>query len=493
MVDDAEGTVEEIGLTYTFIAADDQTRLVIPNEKLASDTIVNFTIRDPEKIAEITVHVPLETDLDALLEELRAETNGDVYLSSLEEDKAVITLCDGPPSVVEAERAPGTCACAPTGDFAPPASTSEPAASRIGSARRPRAARSCGRGDCARERRKRGSRRRRRLGAVAVLAGVVARRSCSSPSALGGALAYQRGCSLASLSEIPIGENTFIYAADGSRLGSIPSERNRQPVKWSRISPWLPKATVAVEDKRFWQHGGIDPMGITRALWEDLRAGKVVQGGSTITQQLVRNLYISRERTLTRKLREACLAEKLANKWSKRKILTRVPEPRVLRQPGVRRRGGGADVLLEAREEPDAVAGRASRRSPAGAVAVRPGARSPRSPRAAQRGSSRHVHDRSDHAPPVQGRRAASQPRPEARHALQADLATGLLPVRARRAQARVRRGPRAPRRPARVHDDRSEAAARRAEGDRRHAQRAGRSRCSGRRDRSRRPARSAR
>jgi len=127
----------------------------------------------------------------------------------------------------------------------------------------------------------------------------------------GSAIAYQRGCSLASLSAIPIGQNSFIYAADGSRLGSIPSERNRQPVKWSRISPWLPKATVAVEDKRFWEHGGIDPMGITRALWEDLRAGKVVQGGSTITQQLIRNLYISRERTLTRKLREACLAEKL--------------------------------------------------------------------------------------------------------------------------------------------------------------------------------------
>jgi penicillin-binding protein 1A len=171
------------------------------------------------------------------------------------------------------------------------------------------------------QRRKRGSRRRRRLGAVAVLGAVVAVVLLVS-AGLGGALAYQRGCSLASLSEIPIGENTFIYAADGSRLGSIPSERNRQPVKWSRISPWLPRATVAVEDKRYWQHGGIDPMGITRALWEDLRAGKVVQGGSTITQQLVRNLYISRERTLTRKLREACLAEKLAKKWSKRKILT---------------------------------------------------------------------------------------------------------------------------------------------------------------------------
>ena len=84
----------------------------------------------------------------------------------------------------------------------------------------------------------------------------------------------------------------------------------------------MPKATVAIEDKRYWQHGGIDPIGISRAFWADISQGKVVQGGSTITQQLVRNLYISRERTFTRKLREACLAVKLADKWSKRKILT---------------------------------------------------------------------------------------------------------------------------------------------------------------------------
>jgi len=103
MVDATEGTVEEIGLTFTFIETADQTRLVIPNEKLASDSIVNFTIRDPEKIAEITVQVPLETDLDALLEELRAETDGDVFLSSLE-DKAVFTLRERAASVAEAER-----------------------------------------------------------------------------------------------------------------------------------------------------------------------------------------------------------------------------------------------------------------------------------------------------------------------------------------------------------------------------------------------------
>jgi small-conductance mechanosensitive channel len=101
-VDGVEGTVEEIGLTFTFIRAADETRLVIPNEKLASDTIRNFTIRSPEKVAEITVQVPLQQDLDALLDALREETSGDVYVSSLD-GSAVITLRERAPSQVEAE------------------------------------------------------------------------------------------------------------------------------------------------------------------------------------------------------------------------------------------------------------------------------------------------------------------------------------------------------------------------------------------------------
>ena len=102
----------------------------------------------------------------------------------------------------------------------------------------------------------------------------------------------------------------------------IPAERNRQPVPLKQISPWLPKATVAIEDRRFYEHGGVDFEGIARALWKDVSAGKVVEGGSTITQQLVRNLYpVSRERTLERKLKEACLAIKLNDAWSKDRIL----------------------------------------------------------------------------------------------------------------------------------------------------------------------------
>jgi penicillin-binding protein 1A len=137
----------------------------------------------------------------------------------------------------------------------------------------------------------------------------------------GGAAAFQASCSLSSLRPISIGANSFIYAADGSLLGSIPADKNRQPVDLHHISPWMAKATVAIEDRRFYKHGGIDYQGILRAAVKDLRAGKVVQGGSTITQQLVRNLYISPQRTFTRKLKEACLAIKLARSRSKDWIL----------------------------------------------------------------------------------------------------------------------------------------------------------------------------
>ncbi len=138
---------------------------------------------------------------------------------------------------------------------------------------------------------------------------------------VGGAYAFSTNCSLSALRPVGVGENSFVFAADNSLLGSIPAERNRQPVSNAEISRWVPKATVAVEDRRFYEHGGIDPQGIVRALWADLRHGRVVQGGSTITQQLVRNLYISREQTLQRKIKEACLAIKLSDSWSKQRIL----------------------------------------------------------------------------------------------------------------------------------------------------------------------------
>jgi penicillin-binding protein 1A len=138
-----------------------------------------------------------------------------------------------------------------------------------------------------------------------------------------GAEAFRDSCSLNSLDEVAIGANSIVYAADGSRLGVIPAENNRQPLQYDQLSPWLAKATVAIEDRRFYEHGGVDYESIARAAFENLKAQDVVQGGSTITQQLVRNLYrpVGSERTLERKLKEACLAIKLDAAWSKEEIL----------------------------------------------------------------------------------------------------------------------------------------------------------------------------
>ena len=169
-------------------------------------------------------------------------------------------------------------------------------------------------------RRRRRTRRRRRplLTLLLTVLGVL-----MIAAVAGGTGVYRFGsaCDLSALREVRIGQNTFIYAADGSQLGSIPAERNRQVVPLSSMSPWMPKATIAIEDRRFYDHGGIDPEGIARAVWVDAKARKVVEGGSTITQQLVRNLYISNERTIQRKLKEACLALKLNDAWSKQRIL----------------------------------------------------------------------------------------------------------------------------------------------------------------------------
>jgi len=171
-----------------------------------------------------------------------------------------------------------------------------------------------------RRRRRRQQRRRKPVALIAV--GVVALVSAAAAATAAGVFAFGPACDLGDLKPVSIGQNTFVYAADGSLLGAIPAERNRQPIGLSRMSDWLPKATVAIEDRRFYEHGGLDATGIARALWANLRARELVQGGSTITQQLVRNLYISRERTVQRKLKEACLAIKLNERWPKERILT---------------------------------------------------------------------------------------------------------------------------------------------------------------------------
>ena len=169
--------------------------------------------------------------------------------------------------------------------------------------------------------RQRRKNRKKRVGRVVVGALIVIV-LVLTVSGFTGAAVWMASCNLNSLKPVGVGENSFVYAFDGSLLGSIPAEKNRQPVDLEEMSDWVAKATVAIEDRRFWQHGALDYAGIVRALFANVRAGHVVQGGSTITQQLARNLYIRKpEQTFGRKATEACLAIKLARKKSKRWIL----------------------------------------------------------------------------------------------------------------------------------------------------------------------------
>ncbi|MEX2210551.1 MAG: PBP1A family penicillin-binding protein [Gaiellaceae bacterium] len=117
--------------------------------------------------------------------------------------------------------------------------------------------------------------------------------------------------------------NGFVYADDGKTiLAVLRGSESRVLVNYDDISPWMKHAIVAVEDRRFWDHRGIDLRGIGRAAWADLRQQKAVQGGSTIVQQFVKNAYLEDERSFARKVREAALAWQLSQHWSKPKILT---------------------------------------------------------------------------------------------------------------------------------------------------------------------------
>src|SRR5499427_1924607 len=111
-----------------------------------------------------------------------------------------------------------------------------------------------------------------------------------------------------------------VLAADGSLLATF-GDLFGQPLTLREMSPYLPKAVIATEDRRFYSHFGIDPIGLLRAIFADIAARHVVQGGSTITQQLAKNLFLTPERSLGRKIRETLLALWLEHRFSKSQIL----------------------------------------------------------------------------------------------------------------------------------------------------------------------------
>jgi penicillin-binding protein 1A len=117
-------------------------------------------------------------------------------------------------------------------------------------------------------------------------------------------------------------QTTVIHASDGSVLARLHGGQDRTDVKLGKMPRTLRDAVVATEDRRFYEHEGVDPLSILRALWSDISGGSM-QGGSTITQQYVKNAWLSSERTLDRKVDEARLAMDLERKLTKDQILER--------------------------------------------------------------------------------------------------------------------------------------------------------------------------
>lgn len=113
---------------------------------------------------------------------------------------------------------------------------------------------------------------------------------------------------------------TSVYSVDGELIGEFFVER-RYLVPLKDLPPYLISAFIAAEDARFYEHGGVDLIGIFRAMLKNIQAGKIVQGGSTITQQVVKSLLLTPERTFTRKIKEALLAYRIDNSMSKNEIL----------------------------------------------------------------------------------------------------------------------------------------------------------------------------
>ncbi|WP_026607984.1 PBP1A family penicillin-binding protein [Methylocapsa acidiphila] len=114
--------------------------------------------------------------------------------------------------------------------------------------------------------------------------------------------------------------NIAILADDGALLANR-GDTGGAAVRLAELPPYLPKAFVAIEDRRFYSHFGVDPLGILRAAARNLTGGGAVQGGSTLTQQLAKNLFLTQERTFSRKIQEAILALWLEHQYSKNQIL----------------------------------------------------------------------------------------------------------------------------------------------------------------------------
>jgi penicillin-binding protein 1B len=143
---------------------------------------------------------------------------------------------------------------------------------------------------------------------------------------------------IASLKDVGGGPDPALVRLDAAVIASIYPSHNEDRVLLRRVDlpDLLVKALVAVEDRNFFEHAGVDPLAIGRAVFQNVRAGTVVQGGSTLTQQLVKNFYLSQERTLARKAQEASMALLLDLRYAKDDILEAYANEIFLGQDGSR-------------------------------------------------------------------------------------------------------------------------------------------------------------
>ncbi|QDZ40391.1 penicillin-binding protein 1A [Euhalothece natronophila Z-M001] len=116
-------------------------------------------------------------------------------------------------------------------------------------------------------------------------------------------------------------ETSYIYDIKGRLLTRLHGEANREVVELDEVSPELKQAVLAIEDSHFYEHQGVNPQSVARALVANLQSGHITEGGSTITMQLVKNVFLSPDRTFSRKLAEAVLAVRLEQVFSKDEIL----------------------------------------------------------------------------------------------------------------------------------------------------------------------------
>ena len=178
------------------------------------------------------------------------------------------------------------------------------------------------------------------------------------------------------LATVPVSLTTRIYDRSGEHLLYTLEDERRELVGLDSVPQKMQEATIAIEDKTFWTNPGVDVGGIIRAMNANAASGAITQGGSTITQQLIKTRLLSDEPTLTRKIKEAILALEATRVVQQEADPRDVPESDLLREPGLRHPRRLEDVLRPARScEAHARADGDARRSRTAPVRLRPGAK----------------------------------------------------------------------------------------------------------------------